>query len=152
MKVGHIIDGLTVVDVKRVSKMNLIQFTKAVAEYIEQGYKIDVHSSRQIGLVLQCDLYKLESNLSGNVGSTGEVTPIGDSSVEDVKELQQPEGSESYNPEDVVLKINGVEVEGFNIEEVDEGVVSSETEVDVSEVEQTTPPVKKATRTKKQTT
>ena len=78
MKVGHIIDGLEVVDVKRVNKMNLIQFTKAVSEYIEQGYKLDVHSSRQVGLVLSVDLYKLESNLSGNVGSTGEAVPITD--------------------------------------------------------------------------
>lgn len=68
MKVGNIVNGLAVVDVKRVNKMNLIQFTKAVSEYIEQGYKLDVNSSRQIGLVLQVDLYKLESNVS--VGST----------------------------------------------------------------------------------
>ena len=60
MKVGNIIDGLTVVDVKRVNKMNLIQFTKAVSEYIEQGYKLDVHSSRQVGLVLMVDLFKTE--------------------------------------------------------------------------------------------
>ena len=64
MKVGHIIDGLAVVDVKRVNKMNLIQFTKAVSEYIEQGYKLDVNSSRQIGLVLQVDCYKLEDENS----------------------------------------------------------------------------------------
>ena len=60
MKVGNIIDGLAVVDVKRVNKMNLIQFTKAVSEYIEQGYKIDVHSSRQVGLCLMVDLFKTE--------------------------------------------------------------------------------------------
>ena len=135
MKVGNIVDGLAVVDVKRVNKMNLIQFTKAVSEYIELGYKLDVHSSRQVGLVLQCDLYKLESNVGEGVDS------VGDSSTEDaVKE------SEPYNPENVVLKINDVEVEGFNIKEVDEGAISDETEV----VEQTTPPVKK-TRTKKTT-
>ena len=64
MKVGNIIDGLTVVDVKRVNKMNLIQFTKAVSEYIEQGYKLDVHSSRQVGLVLSVDLFKTEESKS----------------------------------------------------------------------------------------
>ena len=60
MKVGNIVNGLAVVDVKRVNKMNLIQFTKAVSEYIEQGYKLDVHSSRQVGLVLSVDLFKTE--------------------------------------------------------------------------------------------
>ena len=140
MKVGNIIDGLAVVDVKRVNKMNLIQFTKAVSEYIEDGYKIDVHSSRQVGLVLSVDVFKLESNVSEGVGETGEVTAAVDTSTEDVVK-----GSETYNPENVVLKINDVEVEGFNIKEVDEGAVSDETEV-----EETTTPVKK-TRTKKTT-
>ena len=37
MKVGNVIDGLAVVDVKRINKMNLIQFTKAVSEYVELG-------------------------------------------------------------------------------------------------------------------
>ena len=60
MKVGNTVDGLTVVDVKRVNKMNLIQFTKAVSEYIEKGYKLDVNSSRQVGLVLMVDLFKTE--------------------------------------------------------------------------------------------
>lgn len=64
MKVGNLVDGLAVVDVKRVNKMNLIQFTKAISEYIEQGYKLDVNSSRQIGLVLQVDCYKLEDENS----------------------------------------------------------------------------------------
>ena len=64
MKVGNIVDGLVVVDVKRINKMNLIQFTKAVSEYVEQGYKLDVHSSRQVGLVLQVDCYKLEDENS----------------------------------------------------------------------------------------
>lgn len=72
MKVGNIVGGLEVIDVKRVNKMNLIQFTKAVSEYIDQGYKIDVNSSRQIGLVLQVDCYKLESNVSESFGSTGD--------------------------------------------------------------------------------
>ena len=39
MKVGNIVNGLAVVDVKRVNKMNLIQFTKAVSEYIELDVK-----------------------------------------------------------------------------------------------------------------
>jgi len=31
MKVGNLVAGLAVVDVKRVNKMNIIQFTKAVS-------------------------------------------------------------------------------------------------------------------------
>ena len=138
MKVGNIVNGMTVVDVKRVNKMNLIQFTKAVSEYIEQGYKLDVNSSRQVGLVLSVDLFKTEEpNLGGNVGAVGNVEV---SSTEDV--VKEPKESEPYNPENVVLKINDVEVEDFNIKE---GAVSSETEV-----EETTPPVKK-TRARKTT-
>lgn len=166
MKVGNLVNGLAVVDVKRVNKMNLIQFTKAVSEYIEQGYKLDVHSSRQIGLVLQVDLYKLESNV-GYVGDTSTegvgltedaVKEPNETTIESLQESTkeykvrlEKEGfstdfvdsdskeevvkeSEPYNPENVVLKINDVEVEGFNIKEVEE----------------TTPPVKK-TRTKKTT-
>ena len=159
MKVGHIIDGLEVVDVKRVNKMNLIQFTKAVSEYIEQGYKIDVHSSRQVGLVLSVDCYKLESNLSGNVGavgegvgSTGEAIPIEDSSEEEV--VKEPNETtfeaiqESTEKLETVETIDEVIEEALlDLKESDVGAVSSETEVEVSE---TTPPVKK-TRAKKTT-
>lgn len=59
MKIGNLVEGFEVVDVKRVNKLNLIQFSKAVSEYIDQGYKIDVNSARQVGLVLQIDMYKL---------------------------------------------------------------------------------------------
>lgn len=58
MKVGNTINGLTVTDVKRVNKLNLIQFLKEVNSYIQQGYQIDVNSARQVGLVLSVDLYK----------------------------------------------------------------------------------------------
>lgn len=136
MKVGNIVNGLVVVDVKRINKMNLIQFTKAVSEYIEQGYKIDVHSSRQVGLVLQCDVYKLENNFSGSVGSTGEATPIEDSPTEDV--VKEP---------------NEITIEAIqeSTEKLETGAETKEEEKDGVEVEQTLP-VKKATRTKKQTT
>lgn len=61
MKVGNLVEGYEVVDVKRVNKLNLIQFSKAVSEYIDQGYKLDVNSARQVGLVLQIDMYKLDT-------------------------------------------------------------------------------------------
>ena len=195
MKVGNIVDGLAVIDVKRVNKMNLIQFTKAVSEYIEQGYKLDVHSSRQVGLVLSVDLYKLESNLSGNVGSVGE----GVGSTGEAVEFDQDKILEDLLAKEVTIEYKGDTVTvddilnsssvGDNLKEevikepnettieaIQESTekleaiepvetVTEDTLVDVKEaVEETeeeekdgadveqTPPVKKATRTKKQTT
>ena len=105
MKVGNIINGLAVIDVKRVNKMNIIQFTKAVSEYIDQGYKIDVNSSRAVGLVLMVDMYKLESNVS--VGSVGDNSK--DESVEDYKTRLEKEGFstnfiDGENKEEVDMK------------------------------------------------
>ena len=72
MKVGNTINGITVTDVKRVNKLNLIQFLKEVDNYLQQGYQIDVNSARQVGLVLQTDMFKTEAASSVKVGSTGE--------------------------------------------------------------------------------
>ena len=145
MKVGNVIDGLTVVDVKRVNKMNLIQFTKAVSEYIEQGYKLDVHSSRQIGLVLMVDMYKLESNLSGNVGDTSTEEVVKEPNETTIEAIQEStEKLEAIEPVETVTEDTLVDVK----EAVEE---TEEEEKDGADVEQT-PPVKKATRTKKQTT
>ena len=74
MKVGHIIGGLEVVDVKRVNKLNLIQFLKEVDSYLQQGYQIDVTSGRQVGLVLQTDMFKTEQPFGG-IGSVGDQIP-----------------------------------------------------------------------------
>ena len=71
MKVGNLVGGLEVVDVKRVNKLNLIQFLKEVDNYLQQGYKLDVNSARQVGLVLQTDMFKTEAACSPKVGSTG---------------------------------------------------------------------------------
>ena len=71
MKVGNLVGGLEVVDVKRVNKLNLIQFLKEVDSYLQQGYRIDVNSARQVGLVLQVDTYKTEAAISPKVGSAG---------------------------------------------------------------------------------
>ena len=143
MKVGNIVNGLAVIDVKRINKMNLIQFTKAVSEYIEQGYKIDVHSSRQVGLVLQCDMYKLENNFSGSVGAVGE----GVGSTEET--IPAVDSSE----EEVVKEPNETTIKAIqeSTEKLETGAETKEEEKDGVEVEQTLP-VKKATRTKKQTT
>ena len=111
MKVGNIVNGLTVVDVKRVNKMNIIQFTKAVSEYIDQGYKLDVNSARAIGLVLMVDMYKLESKVS--VGSVGDNSK--DESVEDYKTRLEKEGFstnfiDGENKEEVDMKDSEVPV------------------------------------------
>ena len=71
MKVGNTVGGLTITDVKRVNKLNLIQFLKEVDSYLQQGYKLDVNSARQVGLVLSVDVYKTEASSSPKVGSTG---------------------------------------------------------------------------------
>ena len=155
MKVGNIVDGLAVIDVKRINKMNLIQFTKAVSEYIEQGYKIDVHSSRQVGLVLQCDVYKLESN----VGYVGDTSTEGAGSTEDV--VKEPNETKEEVTEDETEYLLSSESNKERLLEsverikakVEEGVdeSSEETKEDVVELEQTTTPPVKKTRTKKTT-
>ena len=111
MKVGNLVNGLAVIDVKRVNKMNIIQFTKAVSEYIDQGYKLDVNSSRAVGLVLMVDMYKLESNVS--VGSVGDNSK--DESVEDYKTRLEKEGFstnfiDGENKEEVDMKDSEVPV------------------------------------------
>mgnify|MGYP003607085422 FL=1 len=111
MKVGNLVNGLAVVDVKRVNKLNLIQFLKAVSEYIDQGYKLDVNSGRQVGLVLSVDMYKLESKVS--VGSVGDNSK--DESVEDYKTRLEKEGFstnfiDGENKEEVDMKDSEVPV------------------------------------------
>lgn len=154
MKVGNLVNGLAVVDVKRVNKMNLIQFTKAVSEYIELGYKIDVHSSRQVGLVLSVDMYKLENNFSGSVGSTGEASPIEDSPTEDV--VKEPNETTLEAVQETTEKPEAIEpVEAISEDtsvDVKEAVVETKEEAEGGVDVEQTPPVKKATRTKKQTT
>ena len=91
MKVGNTINGMTVTDVKRVNKLNLIQFLKEVDNYIRQRYRIDVNSARQVGLVLQVDLYKAEG-VEPVESKTTEVeeTKVEDTKVESVTEVDQP--------------------------------------------------------------
>lgn len=126
MKKGDLLGGLKVVDVKRVNKMNLIQFTKAVSEYIEKGYKLDVNSSRQIGLVLQTDMYKLED--SSSIGS-----------VEIKEELKQPNETTIEALQEPTENLDTVETFDEVVKEVTEQPVETETTV------------KKTTRAKKTT-
>lgn len=81
MKVGNLVGGLEVVDVKRVNKLNLIQFLKEVDSYLQQGYKLDVNSARQVGLVLQVDTYKTEAACSPKVESVDTSPKVGSTNV-----------------------------------------------------------------------
>ena len=89
MKVGNLVNGLAVVDVKRVNKLNLIQFLKDVNSYLELGYKIDVNSGRQVGLVLSVDMFKVEDN----------------------KKEDSTTSDEKYDQKDLVVKVNGEVIE-----------------------------------------
>ena len=112
MKVGNIVNSLEVVDVKRVNKMNIIQFTKAVSEYIDQGYKLDVNSARQIGLVLQVDCYKLEDNKKDvEVKVTVGKTEMVEEKSTDTLTEGSLSGNEKYDQKDLVVKVNGEVIE-----------------------------------------
>ena len=112
MKVGNTINGLTITDVKRVNKLNLIQFLKEVDNYLQLGYQIDVNSARQVGLVLMADVYKTEAAFGGvgstDVGSVGEQIPaesVASKEAEPVSEdtsVPEPQSVQSTNVEDTV--------------------------------------------------
>ena len=115
MKVGNIVNSLEVIDVKRVNKLNLIQFLKEVDNYLQQGYQIDVTSGRQVGLVLQCDMFKTEEASSVKVGSTnatstgegsvGELFVVESNSEETVAEVtEQPKENVAVEPVEEVVK------------------------------------------------
>ena len=108
MKVGNVIGGLEVTDVKRVNKLNLIQFLKEVDNYLQQGYQIDVNSARQVGLVLMANVYKTEAAFGGvgstDVGSVGDQTPAEsvDVSSKEAESVPEPQSVQSTNVEDTV--------------------------------------------------
>ena len=130
MKVGNTIGGLTVTDVKRVNKLNLIQLLKEVDSYLQKGYQIDVNSARQVGLVLMVDVFKTEAAFGG-VGSTDVIsTDVG-----------------SVEPELETAKVEGTSVEEDTVKPVAE---ATEQSVE-SAVEDEAPvaPKKTTTRSKK---
>ena len=102
MKVGQIIGGLTITDVKRVNKLNLIQFLKEVDNYLKQGYNIDVNSARQVGLVLMADVYKTEAASSVKVGSVGDQIPTESVGSKEDTSVPEPQSVQSTNVEDTV--------------------------------------------------
>jgi hypothetical protein len=118
MKVGNLVNGLTVTDVKRVNKLNLIQFLKEVDNYLQQGYQIDVTSGRQVGLVLQTDMFKTEAAPSVKVGSTN-ATSTGEGSV---GELFVVESNSVVSTEEAVAEVTEQPKENVAVEPVEEVV------------------------------
>ena len=118
MKVGNLVNGLAVIDVKRVNKLNLIQFLKEVDSYLQQGYQIDVNSGRQVGLVLMADLYKTEAASSVKVGSTT-ATSTGEGSV---GELFVVESNSVETAEEAVAEVTDQPKENVVVEAVEEVV------------------------------
>ena len=118
MKVGNIIGGLEVTDVKRVNKLNLITFLKEVDSYLQQGYQIDVTSGRQVGLVLSVDVYKTEAASSVKVGSTN-ATSTGEGSV---GELFVVESNSVETAEEAVAEVTEQPKENVAVEPVEEVV------------------------------
>ena len=118
MKVGNLLNGLAVVDVKRVNKLNLIQFLKEVDSYLQLGYQIDVTSGRQVGLVLQADVYKTEAASSVKVGSTN-ATSTGEGSV---GELFVVESNSVETAEEAVSEVTEQPKENVAVEPVEEVV------------------------------
>ena len=118
MKVGNIIGGLEVTDVKRINKLNLIQFLKEVDSYLQQGYQIDVTSGRQVGLVLMANLYKTEAASSVKVGSTN-ATSTGEGSV---GELFVVESNSVETAEEAVAEVTEQPKENVAVEPVEEVV------------------------------
>ena len=114
MKIGNLVAGLAVVDVKRVNKLNLIQFLKEVDNYLQQGYQIDVTSGRQVGLVLQADVYKTEAASSVKVGSTN-ATSTGEGSVGELFVVES-------NSEEAVAEVTEQPKENVAVEPVEEVV------------------------------
>ena len=123
MKVGNIIGGLEVTDVKRVNKLNLVTFLKEVDSYLQQGYQIDVTSGRQVGLVLMANLYKTEAASSVKVGSTGvnstNATSTGEGSV---GELFVVESNSVETAEEVVSEVTEQPKENVAVKPVEEVV------------------------------
>ena len=118
MKKGYLLNGLEVIDVKRVNKLNLIQFLKDVNSYLELGYKIDVNSGRQVGLVLSVDVFKTEAASSVKVGSTN-ATSTGEGSV---GELFVVESNSVETTEEAVAEVTEQPKENVAVEPVEEVV------------------------------
>ena len=140
MKVGNLVGGLEVIDVKRVNKLNLIQFLKEVDSYLQQGYKLDVNSARQVGLVLQVDLFKTESTFDLYKTEASSSPKVGSTSVE---ATGVKEGVSKETETKVEEAVQAVDTEA---KEVESAVESTPVKVEAET------PVKKSTTTRSKKT
>ena len=148
MKVGNTINGLKVTDVKRVNKLNLIQFLKEVDSYIQQGYQIDVNSARQVGLVLMADVYKTEA-ASSRVGSVGDKVSTENVGVTSKEVESVSDDTSAPEPQSVVTEST---VQSTNVEDTVESAVDTVNEEAPVAEEQSPLTAKKTTTRSKKTT
>ena len=116
MKVGNLVGGLEVVDVKRVNKLNLIQFLKEVDNYLQEGYRIDVNSARQVGLVLQTDLFKTEEPFSQKVGSVASVEPKAEEVKVEEDKVEEVEANAVASPKETEAPVENTSVDSKPVE------------------------------------
>ena len=112
MKVGNLVNGLAVVDVKRITSLNLTAFTRDIVKYIDEGYRIDVSSTREVGLQKRVDCYKLEDNKKDvEVKVTVGKTEMVEEKSTDTLTEGSLSGNEKYDQKDLVVKVNGEVIE-----------------------------------------
>ena len=112
MKKGYLLNGLEVIDVKRITSLNLTAFTRDIVKYLDEGYLIDVSSTREVGLQKRVDMFKVEDNkkdveVKVTVGKTELVKE------KDADTLTEGHliGNEKYDQKDLVVKVNGEVIE-----------------------------------------
>lgn len=80
MKIGTIVGGKKVEDVKLIRHNNLIQVFRQVSELQEEGYKVNLNSVRDNGIIKQLYMFKTEeqpvktttkANASASEANTG---------------------------------------------------------------------------------
>lgn len=117
MKVGNLLNGLAVVDVKRITSLNLTAFTRDIVKYLDEGYRIDVSSTREVGLQKRVDMFKVEDNKKDvEVKVTVGKTELVEEKSTDTLTEGSLSGNEKYDQKDLVVKVNGEVIETDNSE------------------------------------
>ena len=112
MKVGNLVNGLAVVDVKRITSLNLTAFTRDIVKYLDEGYRIDVSSTREVGLQKRVDMFKVEDNKKDvEVKVTVGKTEMVEEKSTDTLTEGSLSGNEKYDQKDLVVKVNGEVIE-----------------------------------------
>ena len=112
MKVGNIVNSLEVIDVKRITSLNLTAFTRDIVKYLDEGYRIDVSSTRAVGLQKRVDMFKVEDNKKDvEVKVTVGKTELVEEKSTDTLTEGSLSGNEKYDQKDLVVKVNGEVIE-----------------------------------------